>query len=203
MDSNRAEQNISDAVSDAYESEQATHPEPEAASKEQKEHKEQKASSPEDATEQQQKLQDQKPPEHIEIEAYWVERKRYLQELRAIPELRKKYLKAIFAYMTRRFLWSFMFFPVFIAFWIPLVLNRFNLVVTIKQVLPSLQAFIEANPQSQAATMETLFIAWISIGITFAIFDFILTPFKNPYHHEADVHMRTWEELYYRRQKKE
>jgi hypothetical protein len=134
----------------------------------------------------------------VEIEAYWIERKRYLQEIRQIPELRRKYVKSALAYLIRRFLWSFTFFPVFIAFWVPLVLNRFNLVATIKNILPSLQTFVNANPQSQAATVETLFIAWFSIGITFAIFDFILTPFKDPYAYEADVHMRSWEELHLR-----
>ena len=135
---------------------------------------------------------------NVEIEAYWIERKRYLQEIKQIPELRRKYVKSAIAYLIRRFLWSFTFFPVFIAFWIPLVLNRFNLVVTINKLIPSLQSFVDANPQSQAATVETLIIAWFSIGITFAIFDFILTPFKNPYAYEADVHMRAWEELHMR-----
>ncbi|OZG71336.1 hypothetical protein BTA51_22035 [Hahella sp. CCB-MM4] len=134
----------------------------------------------------------------VEIEAYWVERKRYLQVITKIPELRRRYLKAILIYLLRRFLWSFTFFPVFIAFWVPLVLNRFNPVAMVQNLLPSLQAFVEANPQSQAATIETLFIAWFSIGFTFAVFDFILTPFKSPYEYEADVHMRAWEELHLR-----
>ena len=134
----------------------------------------------------------------VEIEAYWVERKRYLQAIKKIPELKKRYLKAILIYLLRRFLWSFTFFPVFIAFWVPLVLNRFNPVAMVQNLLPSLQAFVDANPQSQAATIETLFIAWFSIGFAFAVFDFILTPFKSPYEYEADVHMRTWEELHLR-----
>ena len=135
------------------------------------------------------------PTGQIEVEAYWVERKRYLQEIKKIPELNRRYIKSGLAYLMRRFLWSFTFFPVFIAFWIPFVLNRFNPVATVQKFLPGLQAFVEANPQSQAATIETLVIAWLSIGITFAIFDFILTPFKSPYEYEADVHMRAWEEL--------
>ncbi len=137
-------------------------------------------------------------PPRVEIEAYWVERKRYIQVIRRIPELRRRYIKAILIYLLRRFLWSFTFFPVFIAFWVPLVLNRFNPVAMVQNLLPSLQAFVEANPQSQAATIETLFIAWFSIGFTFAVFDFILTPFKSPYEYEADVHMRAWEELHLR-----
>jgi len=133
----------------------------------------------------------------VEIEAYWIERKRYLQAIKKIPELKKRYLNAILLYLLRRFLWSFTFFPVFIAFWLPLVLNRFNPVAMIQNLLPSLQAFVDANPQSQAATIETLFIAWFSIGFAFAVFDFILSPFKSPYEYEADVHMRTWEELHF------
>ncbi len=134
----------------------------------------------------------------VEIEAYWIERKRYLQAIRKIPELKKRFLKAILIYLLRRFLWSFTFFPVFIAFWVPLVLNRFNPVAMVQNLLPSLQTFVDANPQSQAATIETLFIAWFSIGFAFAVFDFILTPFKSPYEYEADVHMRAWEELHLR-----
>jgi len=133
----------------------------------------------------------------VEGEAYWIERRRYLRQIKKIPELRQKYVKAALAYLIRRFLWSFTFFPVFIAFWIPLVLNRFNLVVTINKVLPSMQTFVEANPEAQAATVETLVLAWFSIGITFAIFDVILTPFKNPYEHEVEIHMRTWEKLHF------
>ncbi|WP_253938753.1 hypothetical protein [Hahella sp. HN01] len=124
-----------------------------------------------------------------------MERKRYLNEIKKIPELRTRYLKSALIYLLRRFLWSFTFFPVFIAFWVPLVLSRFNPVAMVQDILPSLQSFVEANPQSQAATIETLFIAWFSIGFTFAVFDFILTPFKSPYEYEADVHMRAWEEL--------
>ena len=144
------------------------------------------------------KIEKIEKPEKVEIEAYWVERKRYLQEIKKVPELHRRYIKAGLVYLMRRFLWSFAFFPVFTAFWVPLVLNRFNFVATIKHVLPSLQAFVEANPQSQAATVETLIIAWFSVGMTFAIFDFILSPFKSPYAYEADVHMRSWETLHLR-----
>lgn len=134
-------------------------------------------------------------PSTDQIEAYWVERKRYLEKMKKVPELRGKYLKAFSIYMLRRVLWSFGFFPVFLSFWIPLVLARFNPVAMISDLLPSLQRFVSSNPEIQASTIETLFIAWFSIGFIFAVFDFVLTPFKSPYEYEADVHMRAWEEL--------
>ncbi|MCP5209021.1 MAG: hypothetical protein H7A01_17655 [Hahellaceae bacterium] len=129
------------------------------------------------------------------MEAYWVERKRYLEKMKRIPELRGKYLKAISIYMLRRFLWSFGFFPVFLSFWVPLVLARFNPVAMVADMLPALERFVNSNPEVQASTIETIFIAWFSIGFIFAVFDFVLTPFKSPYEYEADVHMRAWEEL--------
>ncbi len=128
-------------------------------------------------------------------EQYWIERKKYLEKIKLVPELRKRFLKSLLIYLFRRFLWSFGFFPVFLSFWLPLVLNRFNPVAMISSVLPSLETFVNANPQAQANTIDTLFIAWFSIGFIFAIFDFVLTPYKSPYEYEADVHMRAWEEL--------
>jgi len=129
-----------------------------------------------------------------ELEPYWIERRRYLQKVRGIPELRKRYAKAMAIYLLRRFLWSFGFFPVFIAFWVPLVLHWFNPVAMVANLLPALEAFVAATPQSQAATVNTLIIAWLSIGFIFAVFDLVLTPFKSPYEYEADVHMRAWEQ---------
>lgn len=129
------------------------------------------------------------------LEAYWVERKRYLEEIRGIPELRRRYANALAIYLLRRFLWSFGFFPVFIAFWIPLVFSRFNPVAMVDRALPHLQAFVDATAQVQATTIETLILSWLSIGFLFAVFDLVLTPFKSPYEYEADVHMRAWEEL--------
>lgn len=137
---------------------------------------------------------------HVRIEAYWLERKKYLQELKSIPELKVRYAKALALYLLRRLLWSFAFFPVFIAFWVPFVLSRFNPVAMVSELLPTLQAFVQSDPQAQAATMETLIIAWFSIGFVFAIFDAVLTPFKSPYEYEADVHMRAWESLEKRKQ---
>ncbi|MFE8071524.1 hypothetical protein QQM79_10735 [Marinobacteraceae bacterium S3BR75-40.1] len=130
------------------------------------------------------------------LEPYWIERKRYLEKVRGIPELRKRYAKALFIYLLRRFLWSFAFFPLFIAFWVPFVLSRFNPVAMVSDLLPTLTRFVEASPQSQAAMVDTLVIAWLSIGCIFAIFDFVLTPFKSPYEYEADVHMRAWEQMH-------
>lgn len=129
------------------------------------------------------------------LEAYWVERKRYLEEIRGIPELRRRYLNAFMVYLIRRILWSFGFFPVFIGFWIPLVFARFNPVAMVDSALPHLEHFVEATAEVQATTMETLILSWLSIGLLFAVFDLVLTPFKSPYEYEADVHMRAWEEL--------
>ncbi|ARU56265.1 MAG: hypothetical protein MI864_17360 [Pseudomonadales bacterium] len=130
-----------------------------------------------------------------QIEAYWVERKKYLANIKGIPELRRRNLNALTIYLLRRFLWSFGFFPIFIAVWIPLVFSRFNPVAMVLDLLPLLQSFVDSNPQQQASTIETLFIAWVSIGFIFAVFDLVLTPYKSPYEYEADVHMRAWEEL--------
>lgn len=129
-----------------------------------------------------------------------MERKRYLQKIRTIPELRIRYVKAGLLYLLRRLLWSFGFFPLFLGFWIPLVLARFNPVAMIQDLLPHLEAFIAASPQAQAASLETLFIGWLSVGLIFAVFDLVLTPFTSPYEYEADVHMRAWEQVQMRDQ---
>src|SRR5690606_38203325 len=88
--------------------------------------------------------------------------------------------------------WSFGFFPIVIAFWLPLVFARFNPVVMVNNLLPALQSFVQANPQGQAAALETVFIAWFSIGFAFTIFDLILTPFKNPLEQATEYHMQAW-----------
>lgn len=129
------------------------------------------------------------------ISAYWLERRDYLARVRKVPELRQQYWRAIAIYTLRRTLWSFGFFPVFIAFWVPLVLSSFNPVVLINDVLPALESFVGANPEVQANTINSLLIAWASVGFFFLVFDFALTPFKSPYQYEADVHMRAWEQL--------
>lgn len=140
------------------------------------------------------------PGVHPELEAYWVERKRYLQKIRTIPELRRRYAKAGLSYLFRRLLWSFGFFPLFLGFWIPLVVARFNPVAMVQDLLPRLETFVAASPQVQATSVETLLVVWLSVGFIFAIFDFVLTPFKSPYEYEADVHMRAWEQVQMREQ---
>lgn len=130
-----------------------------------------------------------------EVAAYWAERRRYLERIRRVPEIRQRYWRAIGIYLLRRVLWSFGFFPVFIAFWVPFVLSSFNPVVMASGLIPLLEGFVNANPEVQANTLSTLVIAWGSIGFFFLVFDFVLTPFKSPYEYEADVYMRSWEQL--------
>ncbi len=129
------------------------------------------------------------------ISAYWLERRDYLTRVRKLPELRQRFWRAIAVYTLRRTLWSFGFFPVFIAFWVPLVLYSFNPVVMINALMPALESFVGANPEVQANTINSLVVTWLSVGFFFLIFDFVLTPFKSPYQYEADVHMRSWEQL--------
>ncbi|MCL7944944.1 hypothetical protein [Marinobacter sp. ATCH36] len=130
-----------------------------------------------------------------EVAAYWDERRRYLERIRRVPEIRQRYWRAIGIYLLRRVLWSFGFFPVFLAFWIPFVLSSFNPVVMASDLIPLLESFVDANPEVQANTISTLAIAWGSVGFFFLVFDFVLTPFKSPYRYEADVYMRSWEQL--------
>lgn len=131
--------------------------------------------------------------DEIALEAYWKARKAYLARIRHIPELRKRFYRELTIYLLRRLLWSFGFFPIFIAFWVPLVLSSFNPVAMVAQILPALQNYVNSNPELQANTHATLLIGWLSIGFFFAVFDFVLTPFKSPYAYEADLHMRIWE----------
>ncbi len=130
-----------------------------------------------------------------EVAAYWAERRRYLERIRRVPEIRQRYWRAIGMYLLRRVLWSFGFFPVFIAFWVPFVLSSFNPVVLASDLIPLLEGFVNANPEVQANTLSTLVIAWGSVGFFFLVFDIVLTPFKSPYEYEADVYMRSWEQL--------
>ncbi|WP_227545884.1 hypothetical protein [Marinobacter fonticola] len=139
-------------------------------------------------------------PGSAELAPYWFARKRYLKEVRRVPELRQRYWSAILLYLLRRVLWSFGFFPILIAVWFPLVMASFNPVVMVNDILPDLQAFVAANPEVQANTLQTLGIAWLSIGFFFLIFDFVLTPFRSPYEYEADVYMRAWEQRHMEKQ---
>lgn len=130
-----------------------------------------------------------------EVAAYLAERRRYLEHIRKSPEVRQRFWREVLIYLARSLLWSFGFFPVFMAFWVPFVLSSFNPVVMASNLIPLLQDFVSSNPEVQATTLSTLAIAWVSIGFFFLIFDFVLTPFRSPYTYEADVYMRAWEQL--------
>ncbi|MBU2875514.1 hypothetical protein [Marinobacter salexigens] len=130
-----------------------------------------------------------------EVAAYWAERRRYLERIRKSPEVRQRFWREVAIYFARRLLWSFGFFPIFMAFWVPLVLSSFNPVVMASDLIPLLQDFVSANPEVQATTLSTVAMAWVSVGFFFLIFDFVLTPFRSPYEYEADVYMRAWEQL--------
>lgn len=130
-----------------------------------------------------------------EVAAYWAERRRYLERIRKVPEIRQRFWREVAIYLLRRLLWSFGFFPVLIAFWVPFVMASFNPVVMAADLIPVLQAFVNSNPEVQATTLSSLAIAWASIGFFFLVFDFVLTPFRSPYEYEADVYMRSWEQL--------
>ncbi|RBP20355.1 hypothetical protein DET50_1346 [Marinobacter pelagius] len=130
-----------------------------------------------------------------EVAAYWAERRRYLERIRKVPEIRNRFWREVGIYLLRRLLWSFGFFPIMIAFWVPFVLSSFNPVAMAADLIPLLQDFVNSNPEVQATTISTILIAWASIGFFFLVFDFVLTPFRSPYEYEADVYMRSWEQL--------
>lgn len=130
-----------------------------------------------------------------EVAAYWAERRRYIERIRKVPEVRQRYWREAGMYLLRRILWSFGFFPIFLAFWVPFVLSSFNPVVMATDLIPMLQGFVDSNPEVQATTISTLVIAWASVGFFFLVFDFVLTPFRSPYEYEADVYMRSWEQF--------
>jgi hypothetical protein len=130
-----------------------------------------------------------------EVAAYWAERRRYLERIQRSPEVRQRFWREVAIYVARRLLWSFGFFPVFMVFWLPLVLSSFNPVVLASDLIPVLQDFVSSNPEVQATTLSTFAIAWASVGFFFLIFDFVLTPFRSPYEYEADVYMKAWEQL--------
>ncbi|MCH8497459.1 MAG: hypothetical protein LAT63_03210 [Marinobacter sp.] len=130
------------------------------------------------------------------VAAYWAERRRYVGQIRKEPELRQRFWRAVAIYILRRTLWSFGFFPVFIVFWVPLVMANFDPVILATNSLSLLNTFVYANPEVQANMVNTLLVAWLSMGFFFLVFDFVLTPFRSPYQYEADVHMRAWEKRY-------
>src|SRR5690554_7220293 len=130
-----------------------------------------------------------------EVAAWWAERRQYLERVRNVPAIRPRFWREVAIYLLRRVLWPYGFFPIFIAFWLPFVLASFNPVVMAGDLIPLLQEFVNSNPEEQATTISTLMIAWLSIGSFFLIFDFVLTPFRSPYQYEADVYMKSWEQL--------
>lgn len=130
-----------------------------------------------------------------DVAAYWAERRRYVASIRKTPELRQQFWKALSIYLLRRVLWSFGFFPVLVAFWLPLVLASFNPVIMAADLLPLLQDFVNSNPEVQATTISSLITAWLSVGFFFLVFDFVLTPFRSPFQYEADIYMKAWEQL--------
>lgn len=123
---------------------------------------------------------------------YHAERRRYLARARKNAVLQQHYLARLVVYLLRRCAWSFGFFPVVLAAWLPLVLAGFNPVVMVQQLIPHLQAFVSSNPEVQARTLDNLMVGWISIGLFFLLFDIIITPFRSPIQQEADIHMRAW-----------
>lgn len=125
-------------------------------------------------------------------EAYTKEKQRVIQQLKRDPILRRRYLLTLMAYLVRRLLWSFGFFPVFLAVWIPLILSKFNLVIVLVNVRPLIEDFLNATPNMQASMTEAIITAWLSTGAAFAVFDMIITPFKSPYQSEIDIQMRAW-----------
>ncbi|HET8850159.1 MAG TPA: hypothetical protein VFM78_09775 [Marinobacter sp.] len=135
------------------------------------------------------------PIEAPEVAAWWAERRRYLEQIRKVPELRHRFWKEVALYLLRRLLWSYGFFPLVMAFWLPFVMASFNPVVVATDLIPVLQSFVDSNPEQQATTLSTVFIAWFSVGTFFLVFDFVLTPFRSPYEYEADVYMKAWEQL--------
>ncbi|HET8848522.1 MAG TPA: hypothetical protein VFM78_01455, partial [Marinobacter sp.] len=61
------------------------------------------------------------PIEAPEVAAWWAERRRYLEQIRKVPELRHRFWKEVALYLLRRLLWSYGFFPLVMAFWLPFV----------------------------------------------------------------------------------
>jgi len=135
------------------------------------------------------------PIDAPQVAAWWAERQRYLQKIRKVTEVKQRYRKELFFYILRRALWSYGFFPVVLAFWLPFVLASFNPVVMAQDLITLLQGFIAANPEQQANSISSVTLAWLSIGTFFLLFDFVISPFRSPYEYEADVYMKSWEQL--------
>ena len=65
-----------------------------------------------------------------------------------------------------------------------------------QDMISLLQGFIAGNPEQQANTISSLTLAWLSIGTFFLVFDFVISPFRSPYEYEADVYMKSWEQIH-------
>ncbi len=131
-------------------------------------------------------------PKLADAADYHNERRRYLARARRNPGLRQHYLRSLLRYLILRGAWSFGFFPVVLAVWVPLVLAEFNPVVMVQSLLPHLQEFVTSNPEMQARTVTTLVSGWFSVGLFFLLFDVVIHPFRSPFQQEADIHMRAW-----------
>lgn len=138
---------------------------------------------------------DTNPIDAPQVAAWWNERRRYLAQIRNVPEIKQRFRKELFFYVVRRAMWAYGFFPVVLAFWLPLVMASFNPVVMAQDMITLLQGFIASNPEQQANTLSSLTLGWLSIGTFFLIFDFVISPFRSPYQYEADVYMKSWEQL--------
>jgi hypothetical protein len=121
---------------------------------------------------------------------YWKLRDSYMNDLKHDRELRKENRKRIAIYILRKLLWSFGFFPIFLAVWIPLLLSHFNLVVFSQQLIELFTSYLAQSPNLQAATSESIIIAWASIGCMFMVFDLVLTPYRSPFEEQADAYMK-------------
>jgi len=134
-------------------------------------------------------------PKHLPLSEeylndYWKLRDSYMNDLKSDRELTRENRKRIAIYVLLKLLWSFGFFPIFLAVWIPLLLSHFNLVVFSQQLIELFTSFLAQSPNLQAATSESIFIAWASIGCMFMVFDLVLTPYRSPYEEQADAYMK-------------
>ncbi|GAA3920098.1 hypothetical protein [Litoribacillus peritrichatus] len=134
-------------------------------------------------------------PKHMSLKQeylddYWKLRENYLTSLKDDKELKKENRKRVAVYVLRKLLWSFGFFPVFLTVWVPLLLSHFNLVVFSQQLIELFNGFLSQSPNLQAATSESIIIAWASIGCMFMVFDLVLTPYRSPFQEQADAYMK-------------
>ena len=89
-------------------------------------------------------------PRVPDASAYHNERRRYLARSRRNPGLRQRYLRNLAGYLLLRSAWSFGFFPVILALWVPLVMAEFNPVVMVQAPLPHPEAVVPAKAQNRS-----------------------------------------------------